>query len=291
MSWRTVVISSCCKLDYNLGCMVVRGENTKRVFLDEIAVLVIENTAVSLTEYLLSELIARKVKVIFCDEKRNPCAELVPYAGSHDSSRKIKMQMSWSDDVKNAVWTEIIAEKIGKQADFLEKLDKRRETDLLRQYIRQLEFGDATNREGHAAKVYFNALFGMDFTRSLECPINAALNYGYSLILSICSREITAGGYLNQLGIHHDNAFNAFNLACDLMEPIRPFVDGMVYYEKPTAFETEQKHKMLGMLSDEVRIDGTRQTLLNGIKLYVRSVFSALNDADVALIKFCKYAF
>ena len=95
MSWRTVVIANRCKLDYELGCMVVRGESTKRLYLDEIAVLMIESTAVALTEYLITELVNRKIKVIFCDEKRNPCAELVPYAGSHDSSRKIKIQMAW----------------------------------------------------------------------------------------------------------------------------------------------------------------------------------------------------
>ena len=43
MSWRTVVITSRCKLDYKMGFMVVRAEEIKKVFLDEIAVLLIEN--------------------------------------------------------------------------------------------------------------------------------------------------------------------------------------------------------------------------------------------------------
>ena len=80
MSWRTVVISSGCKLDFNLGCLTIRAEETKRIYLDEIAVLIIESTAVSLTAYLMSELIKRKIKVVFCDEKRDPTAELVPYS-------------------------------------------------------------------------------------------------------------------------------------------------------------------------------------------------------------------
>lgn len=57
MSWRTVVISNRCKLDLKMGYMVVRGEDTKRVFLDEMAVLMIENPAVSLTGCLLEALI------------------------------------------------------------------------------------------------------------------------------------------------------------------------------------------------------------------------------------------
>ena len=40
MSWRTVVISSRCKLDMKMGYMVVRGEEVRRIFLDEIAVVI-----------------------------------------------------------------------------------------------------------------------------------------------------------------------------------------------------------------------------------------------------------
>ena len=79
MSWRTVVITSRCKLDYKMGFMVVRAEKTKKIFLDEIAVLLIENPAVSLTGCLLEALTTKKIRVIFCDTKRNPNAELVPY--------------------------------------------------------------------------------------------------------------------------------------------------------------------------------------------------------------------
>ena len=100
MSWRTIVISNRCKLDLKMGYMVVRGEETKRIFLDEIAVVLIENTAVSMTGCLLSALTERKIKVIFCDEKRNPSAELMPYYGSHDCARKLRSQISWSEELK-----------------------------------------------------------------------------------------------------------------------------------------------------------------------------------------------
>lgn len=51
MSWRTVIIEGRCKLDYRMGYMVVRAAEVKRVFLEEIAVLVVENPAVSLTGF------------------------------------------------------------------------------------------------------------------------------------------------------------------------------------------------------------------------------------------------
>ena len=95
MSWRTVVVSQTAKLDYKLDYMVVRQETTTQIHLSEIGILIIETTAVSVTASLLIELIKRKVKIIFCDEKRNPCAELVSYYGSHDTSAKVRNQVKW----------------------------------------------------------------------------------------------------------------------------------------------------------------------------------------------------
>ena len=290
MSWRTVVISKNAKLDYQLGYLVVRNQDVVKIHINEIAVLIIETTSVSLTAALLCELTKKKVKIIFCDEKRNPSSELIPYYGSHDTSMKVRKQIAWSEDIKTAVWTEIVTEKIRKQAENLEHWNQG-ESELLYEYISQMEFGDATNREGHAAKVYFNALFGMDFTRTAENSINAALNYGYSLLLSTCTREITINGYITQLGLFHDNMFNPFNLASDLMEPFRPLVDNLIKQMAPEKFEHDEKMEVVKLLQKEIILAGRKEYLSNAMKLYCRSVFDALNDGDISLIKFYKNEF
>ena len=287
MSWRTIVITKRAKLDLQLGFMVVRGEHTTKVALNEIAVVLIESTAVSLTTSLLAELTKRKVKVIFCDEKRNPSSELVSYYGSHDTSNKIRKQVAWRQNTKEAVWTEIVSEKIRKQKELLELLGKE-EAELLSSYLQQIAWNDETNREGHAAKVYFNALFGLDFTRTEDNLINAALNYGYSIILSSFTREIVANGYITQLGLFHDNMFNQFNLASDLMEPFRPLVDKCVLGMKLEQFEHEEKMWLVDILNQEVQIDGKIQYVSNAIKIYCKSVFDALNEDDSALVRFYK---
>ena len=113
MSWRTVVISKRAKLDMKTGYLVVRSEEeTYRINLDEISVLIIENTAVSITGCLISALTDKKIKVIFCNEKRDPACELVSLYGSHDTSAKLRKQIKWDDNVKTYIWSEIIAEKI-----------------------------------------------------------------------------------------------------------------------------------------------------------------------------------
>ena len=288
MSWRTIVISKRAKLDLQLGYMVVRGEEITKIVLNEISTILIESTAVSLTTSLLAELSRRKIKVIFCDEKRNPSSELISYYGSHDTSNKIRNQIVWKQSTKEAVWTEIVTDKIRKQKEFLEALGKE-ESELLLSYLKEIEWNDMTNREGHAAKVYFNALFGLDFTRTEENFINAALNYGYSIILSAFTREIVANGYLTQLGIFHDNMFNQFNLASDLMEPFRVLVDREVLLTRFVKFEHEEKMKLVNILNYEVQIDGRVQYVNNAIKIYCKSIFDALNEKDSTFIRFYKF--
>lgn len=285
MSWRIVVISKRAKLDYQLGFMVVRSNEITKIHLSEISTVMIESTAVSLTTSLLSELSKRKIKVIFCDEKRNPSSELVSYYGSHDTSNKVRRQIQWKQNIKEAVWTEIVTEKIRKQKELLEILGKD-ESELLDSYIREIQWNDETNREGHAAKVYFNALFGLNFTRTADTVENAALNYGYAIILSAFTREVVANGYITQLGLFHDNMFNQFNLASDLMEPFRILVDREVVGMRLEEFGHSEKMRLVDLLNHEVQIDGKTQYINNAIKLYCRSVFDALNENDSSLIRF-----
>ena len=285
MSWRTIVISKRAKLDLQLGYMVVRSEEVTKIVLSEISTILIESTAVSLTTGLLAELSKRKIKVIFCDEKRNPSSELVSYYGSHDTSNKVRKQIAWKQNTKEAVWTEIVTEKIRKQKEILEILGKE-ESEILSSYIKEITWNDGTNREGHAAKVYFNALFGLDFTRTEDNYINAGLNYGYSIILSAFTREIVANGYITQLGLFHDNMFNQFNLASDLMEPFRPLVDRLVSHMTLVEFEHTQKMELVNLMNQEVIINERCELISNAIKIYCKSVFDALEDADVSLIRF-----
>jgi len=288
MSWRVVVITSNAKLDLSLNHLVIRRETVVKINLSEIRILMIESTAVSMTAALMVELVKRKIKVVLCDEKCNPNCELLPYYGSHDTSSKIRTQIQWRTYEKQLVWTEIVRDKIVKQKDFL-KQQGREEYQTLENYINEMAFADETNREGHAAKVYFNALFGQHFSRSDESVINAALNYGYAIILSAFSREIVANGYLTQIGLFHDNMFNNFNLASDLMEPYRILVDRKVLSMDLISFEREEKMEMVNLLNHQVLIDGKKQYVTNAISIYTRSIFEAINEKDISQIKLYRY--
>ncbi len=291
MSWRTVLITKHCKLDYSMGYLVIRSvEQTSRVHLSEISLLIVETTACSITVPLMNELLAKKIKVVFCDERHNPAFELTPYYGCHDSSLKLRNQLVWAVEAKQAVWTAIVAEKIRNQSILLKHYDCD-QYQMLDRYLAELEFNDQTNREGHAAKVYFNALFGKDFSRGGADPANSMLNYGYSLLLSVFNREVISCGYLTQLGLFHDNRFNQYNLSCDLMEPFRPYIDSLVRSLNPQKFEKDEKILLLNLLHRQVIIEERKHTLLNSIKLYCKSVFHAIEQQDPSLIHFTDFAY
>jgi len=272
-----------------MNYLVVRcQENVRRIHLSEISVLVLESTSISLTAYLLCELHKRKIDVIFCDEKRLPYAMLASLNGSHDTALKYRHQASWTQEMKDSVWAELIRAKLRGQSALL-PAEKERERQLLHSYMQEIAPGDATNREGHAAKVYFNALFGMDFTRSGEDPVNASLNYGYSLLLSVFAREIVLNGYCTQLGIFHENMFNHLNLACDFMEPFRVFVDKRVLLLNPQQLEHDEKVYLINVLNEQVFLGGREEYMLNAIREYTKSVFRALEEQDLSLIRFPAY--
>ena len=287
MSWRTVVITQRAKLDLQMGYLVIRMDKITKIYLSEINTVLIDSPAVSLTTSLLAELSRKKIKVIFCDEKRLPSSQLIPFYGSHDTSLKYKKQIQWTDEMKKFIWSEIVAEKIKQQAEFLDE-KRREESKLLWKYKSEVLPGDETNREGHAAKVYFNAIFGMEFLRTQENTINAALNYGYSIILSMFAKEIVSQGYFTQLGIFHDNMFNELNLACDLMEPFRILVDRQVYKMNLQEFGKEEKIELVDILNHSVYIDGNQEYVSKEIRIYSKSIFDALNENDVSQIRFYK---
>lgn len=292
MGWRVVVVSSRAKLEYRLGYIIIRyAEDVKKIYLTDISVLLIENTGCSITASLLQKLWEAKICVIFCDSKRNPGAQLLPYYGSHDTSLKVESQLSWSNAIKSKIWARIVKEKIYWQSRCLEKFNKEASYKV-ESYIDDVTDGDQTNREGHAAKVYFNALFGLSFSRDQDNFINASLNYGYSILLSAINREIVSNGCITQIGIFHKNRFNQFNLGCDMMEPFRPIIDYFVATStEDEELTKERKLEIVNLLNHDVKISNIRTNLLNSFSVYVKSVIESLNQEDPSLIRFASYEF
>ncbi len=280
MSFRTVVITRQSKISYKNRFLVVKQENDEKyIHLSEIDTIIVDSISVSISAYLLKELADNKINIIFCDEKHNPFGEVVPYYSKHNTSKMIKEQIKWKVSDKDKIWSEIVKNKIMNQALLLKKT-KSSKYKLILSYIDEVVDGDKTNREGHAAKVYFNALFGNDFVRNSDVSINAALNYGYAILLSTINKEIINNGYLTQLGIHHKNEFNEFNLTCDLMEPFRIVIDNFVYYNQDRKLDTEYKLDIVNILNGTFKYQGKNYTLKDIIKMFVKNTLESINNSE-----------
>ena len=147
----------------------------------------------------------------------------------------------------------------------------------LSKLIPEVRSGDTTNREAHAARLYFQAMFGGDFSRDDDTSINAALDYGYAILLSAVNREIVARGYLTQMGICHKSEYNQFNLGCDLMEPFRPVVDRLVFDNVEDDFTKDTRRLLVDMLNQSLPYRGGMYRVGSIISLYVQDCLSALN--------------
>jgi CRISP-associated protein Cas1 len=276
MGWRILVISTPCRINFKNDFLLIRSDTLKEFYLAELSTIILENTQISISSYLMDELIKRDIKVIFCDENHNPSGEVLPYYSSCINSKKIDIQIHWEENRKKLLKTLILKNKINNQFLILKKY-KCENCNLLQQYINEMQFDDITNREGHSAKVYFNSLFGKDFTREENSNINSMLNYGYAIILSCFNREIVASGYLTQIGINHCNQYNEFNLSCDLMEPFRQIVDDFALNNKNIDFDKDMKHKIVDLLNNKRRYNGKEYFIIDLIRLYVNDCLNFLS--------------
>lgn len=276
MSFRTVVVNSASKIGYKNRYLVVKQDlDEKYIHLSEIDTLIVDSISVSISSYLLKELSQSKINVIFCDEKHNPFGELSSYYNCHNSTKKILLQSKWLKKDKEILWQRIVKNKIMNQMLLLQKI-KSNTANLLMSYIEEVNIGDKTNREAHAAKVYFNALFGKSFIRNNDDDINAMLNYGYAILLSTVNKEVTSNGYITQIGINHKSEFNNFNLSCDLMEPFRVVIDNFVFYNQKRNFDSNYKMDLVNLFNDKYKYNNKLYTLKDVISLYIKDTLMAL---------------
>lgn len=278
MAFRHIVIESPSKLSYKGGYMVVRKEDdVAKVLVSDISSIVLQTNRVYISAYLLSELSKAKVTLVYSDEKCNPVGQCLPLYGAHNTSKRIAEQMEWSEPAKKRVWQRVVRDKISHQSQVLDARAREEAGERLRAQVPEVRSGDTTNREAAAARLYFRELFGDGFNRDDDTPVNAALNYGYAILLSTVNREIVSRGYLTQMGICHRNEYNQFNLSCDLMEPFRPIVDRLVFDNVEGDFTKDTKRLLVDMLNQAVPYRGGMYRVGSVVSLYVQDCLSALN--------------
>lgn len=243
--------------------------------IEDIGFVILENQMTSITMPLLNELVRNNVSVIFCDERRMPSSMLMSLDSNSTQGESLKDQIGITEPIKKQIWKQIIESKIRNQSLLL---DKRCECgDKLKPYYMNVKSGDTDNREGLAAKIYWNKLFGTDFKRGRngDTP-NDFLNYGYSILRAATARALLGSGLLPSLGVFHRNRYNAFPLADDVMEPYRPYVDDIVFdifvNQGKSELNKETKMNLLHLLFCDVHIGKVTRPLEIALTLTTASL-------------------
>lgn len=290
MSWRIVYISEAEEMRLYLDNLkVIKADQEVLIPLSDIHTIVVDNNRTIITSRLINKLTNYHILLVFCDEQHHPNAFSLGLYSHYRVYGVLQQQIAWSDYAKGMVWKKIVKRKIQNQASLLEYLDKSSFiVNRLQVYAKEVEFNDHSNREGHAAKLYFDELFGSDFQRQRGAvdAYNSALNYGYIVLRACVARSVVAHGLHPSLGVGHRNQFNAFNLVDDCMEVFRPVIDFWVAtsMEREDYLTWEIKQSLIRRLSAKILIDGQRQTVLNAIDIFIQSFIKAMNEEDESLL-------
>ena len=291
MSWQVLNITKPGKLWLkNAQCIYSIDEGEEVSFaLDNISVIVLESAYVSVTSSLLKRIAENNIVLFICPDTHTPCGIYYPFMQYFSYSKTANMQKEWTVPFKNRIWQIIVKNKINNQAAVLESNFKDG-AEKLRFIARGAETGDDANAEGVAAAQYWKFLFGQDFVRDSANHINAALNYGYSLLRGAITRSLAASGFVPCFGLHHNNYLNAFNLADDIIEPFRPIVDAKVLLMREQGLLEEGllpsvKPELLKILLGTVYFNKENVGVLTACDYSCQSLSKATAEKDYRLFK------
>lgn len=290
LGWRIVHVKEGDVLRLRLDSLeVLKKENKVYIPLSDITMIVLEGNRTTITTKLLSSLSQNNVGLVICDDKYLPVGIYLPYGQYHHYSKRVIRQAEWTKEQKGLIWQSVIKQKMTNQVNYARfaGVDEDR-LNLMQDLISNLLVGDATNREGPVAKVYFDSLYGKSFTRDDENLINGAMNFGYAILRSCMARIVVGNGLVTMLGIFHHNEFNSFNLVDDLMEPFRPLMDywvnEYVINDEQDYLSYEARLKIIEFMSQKIKIQNKKMTIDNAMQEYVASFISAIDEQDPALL-------
>lgn len=276
---RTLLFTNPCRLtlkDRQIVIELIEHAEVTTAPIEDIGFLVLENQKIIITLPLLDEMIQNNVAVIFCDSTHYPASMLLNLNGHHLQQEIFRHQIEAGAPLKKNLWKQTVEAKIRNQAALLKYIGK--EYKHVAYFSGNVKSGDSDNREGAAARIYWPVLFGDDFSRQrFGPPPNNMLNYGYAILRAAVARALAGSGLLATLGIHHHNRYNAFCLADDIMEPYRPFVDGLVFqlYEQfgcSGDLTSDLKMRLFEILSVDVGFKKIKRPLMIGLSMTTASL-------------------
>jgi len=286
---RTLVFSSPMVLSLKNQQIVIAYKDSKNetvtVPIEDVGVVLLENQQTNITLPLLNALAENEVQVVICNSKGMPSAMVQGMNSNNLQGANLRNQIVCGEVLKKQLWKQVVGAKIRNQASVLDCIGE--EGNVLKSFYTNIRSGDADNKEGIAARIYFQHLFGDGFVRNRDEPgINALLNYGYSILRAATCRAIVSSGLFPAIGICHHNRSNAYPLADDLMEPFRPFVDRIVYdiiMRGKLELTKDVKGELINVLYTDTMYKKVKRPLSVGLSMTTASMAKCLSKEQITL--------
>ncbi|WP_297441160.1 type II CRISPR-associated endonuclease Cas1 [Sulfurimonas sp.] len=290
-AWRTILVTKPCRLSMKNKQLVYEPQSQEKitVALEDITVIVIETNQAILTTALLSECAEKNIVLFSCDNYHMPNGCFTPFHQHSRLSQVAHIQRDIKLPLKKQIWQKIITQKIINQSQLLSYFKK--DNIQLELLTNKVKSGDSENLEALAARRYWQLLFH-DFTRDQKKgdPRNIALNYGYAIIRGAVARSLVSYGLLPTFGVFHNSQLNAYNLADDMIEPLRPMVDMVVKKleiedELDVNLGTSVKSALLNVLVMQMKLNGENITVLSICDIMAHTFVKAIKYNDVGMLK------
>lgn len=287
MSYRNIIVTKDVSITVNHN-QIHFGSSDLVVPMEDINSIVIENPQVKISSGTMQRLCENDCIIYICDNKHLPATVVLPIAKHSRHYKMLMEQVNMSKPSKKRLWQQVVKQKISNQAMCL-RLCGNRNCEVLDRMVKNVQSGDKTNMEAQAAMIYFRSLFGEDFTRGEENGINAALNYGYSIIRGQIARSVVCYGFEPALGINHHSQLNNFNLVDDFIEPYRPFVDYYVISKlnmtRDKELQKEDRYQLVDMVNYDMMVKGERHVIHHMIDKMIASYNSCIlgNKSEMIL--------
>lgn len=288
MSFRQLFLAKKYFLKYKQGSIIIEDEDKhiNKIPIEDLTVIVIDSNEILLTNAVICACAAKNVSIIIAGDNHMPQALISSINQHYRPFQVIQYQIAQTDTIKALAAEYFLKAKINNQIKVIELTNKDENViKLLSQYENELEGNDEMNREGTAAKVFFNSLYGSDYIRFEKDGINMLQNYGYGVLRSSITRTINSYGLSAFIGVNHKSATNPFNLVYDIIEPFRAIVDYYIYKNLYMAIDNEipieARKELVNLLNASVEVKGKKQSVQNAIDLLVKSYLRYIEFGEV----------
>ncbi|MBL4702215.1 MAG: type II CRISPR-associated endonuclease Cas1 [Phycisphaeraceae bacterium] len=258
---------------------------------EDIGMVIVDHPRTTYSHAAFQTLLKHGATLVICGKNHLPSGILIPISDNTQQVCRLQDQINLSKPTAKKIWKQIITAKILAQRNNLSPNSPASRS--LKQLAKDVKAGDPQNHEAQAAKKYWSCWLNdlpqhNNFKRNQNGidPANAFLNYGYAILRAAVARALVAAGLHPALGVHHHNRANAFCLADDLMEPLRPLVDRRVRNcLKRGRQELDQLTKayLLELLAEPTALNKQAGPLMVQLHRYVASLLKIYQDPKCKL--------